>query len=123
MKVYISGPITGLPNKNKEAFDSLGCKLRELGFEVLNPFDLDYPGFNSEGCWFKYMQRDLAQLVYCNAVCLLPGWEESKGARLEVTIAKQLNMPVFRLQEDMLVEEPVAIDIEITPLIPSYLWE
>ena len=123
MKIYVSGPITGYSDKNKPAFDLLSTQLRNLGYEVVNPFDLDFPGFNPEECWFKYLKRDLAKAIFCDAVCLLPGWEESKGAKLEVLVAQELNIPLFTLRNNKLVPEYVAIDIEMVPLIPSHLWQ
>lgn len=123
MKIYVSGPITGLANRNRLAFENVSSNLRELGHEVINPFDLDHPDFNPEGCWFKYLKRDLAEVLACDAICLLPGWEESKGARLEVVVAQALELPLYRLNKDELVLEPVAIDIEIVPIVPSHLWE
>ena len=124
MKIYISGPITGLPNKNIEAFNTAAEKLRTLGFEVLNPFDLDQTGFNPEECWFKYLKRDLKEMLSCDALCLLPGWEESKGARLEIIVAIQLALPLFRLDTDgTMLTVHVASDVELTPIIPSHLWQ
>lgn len=124
MKLYVSGPITGLPNKNIDQFNTTSEKLRNLGFEVLNPFDLDQEGFNPENCWFKYLKRDLKELLSCDALCLLPGWEESKGARLEVIVALQLELPLFRLTEsNQLVAVHVAHDMDLIPMIPSFLWQ
>ena len=123
MKIYVSGPISGIENRNIDAFNAMGEKLRSLGHEVINPFELDTPGFNPEGCWFKYLKRDLAQLLYCDAVCLLPGWEESKGARLEVVVARNLELPLYRMQNDKLIEELVAVDVDVVPMFPSHIWE
>lgn len=122
MKIYISGPITGQKNKNKHSFDELSIKLKKLGYEVLNPFDLDFPGFNPLEKWEEYMKRDLIELLKCDAVCLLPGWEESRGAKLEVLIAQTLNLKVCRLCGNDICLEPIAVDIEMTPLLPSHLW-
>lgn len=124
MKIYISGPITGIKDKNRDSFEQAATTLRNLGHTAINPFDLDVEGFNPEDCWYKYLKRDLAQLLFCEGVCLLRGWEESKGASLEVQLATQLNIPLYRLnEENELIEDYVAIDIELTPLIPSYLWK
>ena len=104
-------------------FNNLTATLRAMGYEVVNPVELD-DSTNPEGCWFKYLKRDLQYLLTCDSVCLLKGWEESKGARLEVLVALQLELPLFRLDENRnLIEAPVAIDTEITPLLPSYIWE
>jgi hypothetical protein len=40
------------------------------------------------------MRRDIAELVTCDAIAALDGWERSRGASLEVYIAKALGMPV-----------------------------
>ena len=36
-RVYIAGPMTGLPDFNYPAFNAAAAKLRALGLEVLNP--------------------------------------------------------------------------------------
>jgi hypothetical protein len=49
------------------------------------------------------MRRDLKHLIECDAVCLLPEWRNSKGASLEVQVAKGLNMPLYILRDSKLV--------------------
>lgn len=53
--------------------------------------------------WHQYMRRDLSMLSACNGIALLPGWERSRGARLEVAWADALQMPV-RAVEDWIEE-------------------
>ena len=38
------------------------------------------------------MRADIAELVKCDGVALLPGWERSRGASLEAHIAHSLGM-------------------------------
>lgn len=122
MKIYVSGPITGIPNKNREVFNSTAERLRSLGHEALNPFDLEAID-NYGDDWTLNMRRDLQYLVDCESLCLLPGWEESKGARLEVIVALGLGLKLYRLTDsNELLQEYVVTDTEIVPLIPSYLW-
>lgn len=123
MKIYISGPITGKPNKNKEAFYEASERLKELHHEPLNPFDLDYEGFNPTEDWVTFLKRDLKALIDCDAICLLSGWEESKGACLEVEVAKQLSLPIYYLRNKDLAPVFVVVDVDIVPMIPSYLWQ
>ncbi len=122
MKFYISGPITGMPNRNEEAFDKAAKIIREVDPSAVNPLELDFAS-DTDLSWNECLRRDIKYLMDCDAVLLLQGWEVSKGARLEVMIAKKLDMPFFRLNDnDELVEEHVAVDVEITPMTVSYTW-
>ena len=46
--------------------------------------------------WEDYMRNDLKALLDCTHLALLPGWEKSKGAHLELHIAHRLAMGVFQ---------------------------
>lgn len=41
------------------------------------------------------MRRDLQMLLKCSAVCMLPGWKRSRGARLEHHVAEELGLDIF----------------------------
>lgn len=90
MKVYISGPMTGLPEHNFPAFMAAEDALSARGLEVLNPAQ---NGVVEGATWADYMRKDLAMLLQADEVYLLPGWIKSKGARLEAEIALALGMP------------------------------
>lgn len=96
--IYISGPMTGMPDLNFPAFHAAAAKLRAAGMTVVNPAELDAAD-PAPLEWHQYLRRDIAQLIECNAIALLPGWERSKGARLELHIAQQLGMLVMHLDE------------------------
>ncbi|MNW03588.1 hypothetical protein D3C71_1995430 [compost metagenome] len=49
--------------------------------------------------WADYMAYDLTRLGLCGMIVLLPDWEKSKGARLEVLIAEQLGMTVVNAHD------------------------
>lgn len=89
--IYIAGKMTGLPDFNYPAFHAEAARLRAMGFEVLNPAENPEPPC---GTWAGYMRLAIAQLVQCDAVRLLPGWEDSSGARLEENIAMRLGMTI-----------------------------
>ena len=90
--IYISGPMTGMPDLNFPAFHAAARKWRELGHEVRNPSEVgEEPGKT----WEDYMRKDLRLLCDCDTIYMLPGWEKSKGAHLELHIAHRLGMDVI----------------------------
>ncbi len=95
-RVYISGPMTGLPLLNKPAFTAAARELREAGYEVVNPAELDL----GEGAsWEAYMRHDIRALCDCDILALLPGWMDSKGAHLEVHIAHRIGLKLYTVAE------------------------
>ncbi len=80
-KIYISGPITGLPPKEVEqTFGRVAAKLNKLGWEAVSPLNNGLP---AEASYNEHMLRDLEMLAECRAIFMLKGWENSKGARIE----------------------------------------
>jgi hypothetical protein len=90
-RIYIAGPMTGLPEFNFPAFNAEADRLRALGHDVSNPAD---HGVIDGYEWRDYMRLDIAQLIACERIHLLPGWEKSRGATLEHHIASALGMEV-----------------------------
>ena len=90
LRVYIAGPMTGLPEFNFPAFDAMEAALAKTGFlSVYNPAVLGrLYGTDKEHSF--YMKKAIERLLTCQAIIALPGWENSKGARLEVSIARML---------------------------------
>jgi len=93
--VYISGPITGMPNNNVEAFATRAKLLREQGYYVVNPHELteDQSGHD----WTYYMRVDIIELCKCEMINMLPGWQKSRGANIEYGMALQLGLRVIEL--------------------------
>lgn len=91
-KAFISGPMRGKPNNNKESFMDAEQTLRAAGFSVFNPaWLLDCTGFDDS----DFMAIDLAALNRCNYIYQLEGWENSAGATAEWQAAKWAGiMPV-----------------------------
>lgn len=89
MKAYIAGPMTGHKDLNFPAFHAEAKKWRDLGHEVINPAELN-PDPNAD--WHECMRADIAALVTCDTIVLLPGWQQSRGASLEQHIAERLSM-------------------------------
>jgi len=86
-RIYISGPMTGHPGHNYPAFHRMAQKFRAAGFHVENP--AENPGFDS---WEGYMRHALAKLLTCDAILMLDGWENSRGAKIERNLALELGM-------------------------------
>ncbi|KDR25445.1 DUF4406 domain-containing protein [Caballeronia zhejiangensis] len=93
MKLYIAGPMSNLPELNFPAFYAEAARLRALGFEIVNPAEVDV---GPNPTWLSCMRADIKVLVDCDGIALLPGWEKSPGATLEHTIARGLGLRVMQ---------------------------
>lgn len=90
---YVAGPMTGYHDHNRPAFAGMTARLRAAGFATVNPDELHtMPPGSMPDDW--YLRRDLAELVKCKRVVMLPGWANSKGATLEHVVAKRLGMEI-----------------------------
>ena len=100
MKIYIAGPMSGLVNNNYPAFHAAAEGLRQAGYEVLNPADVDSQDSvtpMADRTWDWYMRRTVRMLTEADGMALLPGWEKSTGARIERDLAPHFGMPVMLL--------------------------
>lgn len=91
-RIYIAGPMTNLPGFNFPAFFDAAEKLRAQGHHVENPAE---HGVIPGHAWEDYMRMDIAQLVTCDAIYLLPGWSKSRGATIEHRIATDLGLEIM----------------------------
>jgi hypothetical protein len=94
-KIYISGAITGMPNLNRERFKTATETLRALGFTVVNPHEI-CQGIPAED-WSLCMRKCIIELMYCDMMVMLDGWQLSKGATLEFNLAVQLGIKPISL--------------------------
>lgn len=96
-KLYLSGPMTGVENFNHELFNRVAAEFRMVGFEVCSPsefFDGDTTREREE-----YMREAFKYLLEADTVVILPGWEQSKGARIEITVAQELGLNLVEYVE------------------------
>lgn len=108
-KIYIAGPMRGLPEYNFPAFDAAKKELEAIGWEVVSPADLDrQAGFDPSSLPWDFdwdtlpanfslhdaIERDVHALKQCQAIYLLEGWKDSKGAQAEKALAEWLGLEV-----------------------------
>lgn len=87
--------MSGIEDYNFPAFHGAAHALRDRGLTVISPAELDEAeGDVGEHSWEHYIRRDLKHLAESKSVAVLPGWRDSRGAKLEVHIARALDMPV-----------------------------
>jgi len=95
-RIYIAGPMTGIPKHNFLAFHAAAERLRQAGWEVVNP--AENFGGQTDLPRETYLRADVALLVDCDAVAMLSGWENSRGAKLEYLLARELGVPVLNAE-------------------------
>lgn len=85
MRIYISGPISGLPYEIvRSRFERDKRDLAAADFEPVSPLDNGLP---PDAPWEEHMKRDLAILATCDGIYLQAGWEKSRGCQIEVNTA------------------------------------
>jgi hypothetical protein len=94
---YISGPVTGYKNENREAFFSAEKKLAAEKYRVINPARIGDKVISKKPLakWPDFMREDLKYLLKCNSVYMLIGWKKSRGARIEHFLSKILEMKII----------------------------
>ena len=95
-KVYVSGPMTGLPEMNFPAFNEAAAALRSRGWEVVSPVEIN-PDPTAD--WLTCIVADLEAMRGCTAIALLPGAVHSRGACIERHAAVRLGMDVYDIEE------------------------
>ena len=99
-RIYISGPMTGLPDLNASAFHTAAAELRALVYDVCNPAEVQG---SEDATWEEWLKADLREMLTCDTIALLSGWQSSKGAHLELHVAHRVGMTVVdveRLHQD-----------------------
>ena len=103
MIVYLAGPITGVENY-KDIFNRAAAALEDLGDKVINPATLPQ-GMPDN----LYMPICLGMIKVADMVILLPGWDNSEGARLEKQFADYQKIKTMEI--DLYIQERQADNI------------
>lgn len=106
--VYLAGPMRGIPHFNFPAFRAAARFLRSMGQIVVSPAEHDEEaGFDFSQCdgtedlaalgfdLTEHLMWDLRAVAECDSIFLLPGWENSKGAKAELALAEALGKDVI----------------------------
>lgn len=96
--IYISGPMRGHADDNFGTFNEVHSLLALNGWDVRNPASKGH--LSADYTWEQAMTTDLKWVMESGAVCVLPGWEQSEGARLEVGVARALKKDFFQAVPD-----------------------
>ncbi len=116
LKIYLAGPMRGIPNFNFPAFDTATAMLRRAGFTVFSPAERDRAAYGEGiahnptgdenaaaqlGCTIREcLAADTEWLCrHADGIALLPGWQGSKGACAERALALALGLFLIDLEE------------------------
>jgi hypothetical protein len=106
MNIYLAGPMRGIVDGNEAAFAEATAKLRALGHKVFNPGEFDCEAGEGDRLR-KVFAADLVWIsAHAEAIALLPGWENSKGATAEAHVGFALGIQVAPVEEFL---DPVRI--------------
>lgn len=121
-RVYLTGPLTAggkltdrdAIHANLQKAIEAGEALLKAGYAPLVPhltqhWHERYP--NPHRVW---LEMDVAWLIWADCLLLLPGWQDSAGARQEREVAAQWEIPCYESLEDLLSCEPPhrRVDVE-----------
>lgn len=107
-RLYISGPVSGKPDDNRAAFADAKMSLYEAGITAFDPHDLVIPSDSHETAMLLCVNELTGRtqktgisypVPRYDGLALLPGWEQSEGARLEKAVAEACGIPVKTVEE------------------------
>lgn len=97
LTAYLCGPITDLPNLNLGGFLTARKEVELKGYRTIMPHDL-FSGIDTSKYLHKdYMKKCFYALITTDILVLLPGWQNSKGAKQEIVLAEMLHIPIIKI--------------------------
>ncbi len=112
VRVYIAGPYraddaAGV-QRNVRAASEEGAELLAAGYVPFVPHTMTH-GWEDRGDITdeQFLAMDIQWLEVCDAVLVLPGWEQSNGTLGEMAHAGALGLEVFFSRHDLLAAFPI----------------
>ena len=105
MRIYLAGPYTPIDGReetrlaNIRAASDTAKQLLKLGLTPFCPHTMT-AGWEDECSYDDFLRMDLEWLRLCDAVVLLPGWQTSRGARMEYEEALKEGLVIWDLQRE-----------------------
>jgi len=91
-KVYIAGPVTGLPPDEVESdFSRYEKYLKSQGYEVVNPLKI----VDDAATWDEAMILCIYNLNKCDKAVFMENWQHSKGACMEMEFCIRQGIPIL----------------------------
>ena len=81
-RAYLAGPMTGHVDYNYPAFHQAAAYYRAMGVDIVSPAELHGDDFSKT--FDEYLAVDLAAIDTCGTIILLAGWNNSRGAKVEL---------------------------------------
>jgi len=110
-RIFLSGPITGLINENKGAFNDAASVLRAMGYVVFIPYEIMQQHDCSEFSHMKYCEICCAVMIEkADLILQLNGWEKSSGCAIEKAccdLFKKEYMTLTQFLKEIEDEKPV----------------
>ena len=100
-KIYIAGPMRGLPDFNYPTFNQYAQAHRNVGWDVANPVEIGADYGTPEqidadpALLAAVMAAELHALETCDAIYLLNGWQDSEGAQKELATAISYRLKIY----------------------------
>jgi hypothetical protein len=131
-RVYIAGPMTGIPQFNFPAFEAAARSLRNNGYFVISPHESDTPevqkaawasadgrldanGMVADQTWGQILAKDVIIVAdKVDAIAFLPNWQRSRGAKLEALVGLLTNKQFFEYS-------PISETTPLTPVPADYV--
>lgn len=95
MRIYIAGPISEQPELNLPAFTSAAEQLTAIGHTPVIPHEYTDTAWSWEEC----IKAVLPHMLLCSGIALLDGYQNSRGAMIELELAERVKIPCKPLEE------------------------
>lgn len=115
LRIYIAGPMRGYRELNFPAFMRADVAFTDLGWDVRNPVRIGQAAFGPNPDAVspqEFLRADLRELLQCDAMAVLPGWERSVGARAEVAVAVALGFAFYDADTCQPIDAPTSVTCE-----------